>query len=205
MGAVGVSAVRVCRACGEEKPLDEYHNVGKRGKGYHALDCKPCANARFRAHRRTNIEAIRQYDRQRHRAGSHRPTKEQRREYARRWRVRHPGHRSPSYGVVYFRPTVEAQRAHNAVLNELLAGRMERPSECSRCGRRNRRIEAAHRDYSKPLEVEWLCTSCHRIEDKANPKGGVRRPGLATNSGSAGEREGSTRPPTPGPTRHEGS
>jgi ribosomal protein S27AE len=31
-----------------------------------------------------------------------------------------------------------------------------------RCG--STRTQAHHNDYSKPLEVEWLCAPCHRTE-----------------------------------------
>lgn len=31
-------------------------------------------------------------------------------------------------------------------------------------------IEAAHYDYSRPLDVRWLCRSCHRRWDHADPK-----------------------------------
>jgi hypothetical protein len=34
-------------------------------------------------------------------------------------------------------------------------------------------LEAAHHDYSRPLEVRWLCPPCHRAWDSAQPKGGT--------------------------------
>ena len=35
------------------------------------------------------------------------------------------------------------------------------PGPCKICGSEED-IQAHHEDYSKPLEVEWLCGSCHR-------------------------------------------
>lgn len=35
-----------------------------------------------------------------------------------------------------------------------------RPEPCRRCGAEP--AEKHHPDYEKPLEVEWLCRSCHR-------------------------------------------
>jgi len=40
------------------------------------------------------------------------------------------------------------------------SGRMIRPEKCGECGGGGR-IEAHHRDYDLPYEVEWLCTGCH--------------------------------------------
>jgi len=34
-----------------------------------------------------------------------------------------------------------------------------RPEGCEDCGGRS--PHAHHKDYSKPLEVDWLCSSCH--------------------------------------------
>lgn len=48
-------------------------------------------------------------------------------------------------------------------------GLLTRPSICEQCGKGGR-IEAAHYDYSQPLNVRWLCVSCHRRWDKAEPK-----------------------------------
>lgn len=39
------------------------------------------------------------------------------------------------------------------------------PAEhCQKCGcpSEGRALDGHHEDYSKPLEVEWLCCSCHK-------------------------------------------
>jgi hypothetical protein len=46
---------------------------------------------------------------------------------------------------------------------------------CSRCGAA--KAERHHPDYSRPLEVVWLCTPCHRAEHKAQ-KLALHPPGL---------------------------
>ena len=69
-------------------------------------------------------------------------------------------------------PTPEARRAQGAVYRAIRAGKLHRPKTCQACGR-ERPIEAAHKDYSRPLDVMWLCKSCHTVEDMTNPKGGV--------------------------------
>ena len=66
----------------------------------------------------------------------------------------------------------KARAAHTAVRAAVRDGRLTRPSGCEQCGQ-VRKIEAAHHDYDKPLEVRWLCVPCHRRWDKANPKGGA--------------------------------
>lgn len=42
-------------------------------------------------------------------------------------------------------------------------GKLVKPTVCSRCPETNR-IEGHHPDYSKPLEVIWLCDPCHKHE-----------------------------------------
>jgi hypothetical protein len=46
------------------------------------------------------------------------------------------------------------------------AGRLLVPKSCEGCGEMERRhprrnLQAHHDDYSKPLEVRWLCQKCH--------------------------------------------
>jgi Bacillus phage endonuclease len=44
-------------------------------------------------------------------------------------------------------------------------GMLIRPSQCSRCFKEGK-IEAHHEDYMKPLEIIWLCRSCHGKEHR---------------------------------------
>ena len=56
----------------------------------------------------------------------------------------------------------EKTRAHGIVKRALKSGLLVRPSTCEECGISGVRIEAHHADYSKPLDVEWLCVKDHR-------------------------------------------
>lgn len=59
--------------------------------------------------------------------------------------------------------TAEVHRVYRKALRE---GRLVRPSTCERCGSGKRLIHGHHDDYSKPLEVRWLCGMCHQIVHK---------------------------------------
>ena len=55
-------------------------------------------------------------------------------------------------------------RARKAVFQALADGTLKRPDRCSRCHGTNpdgSPVHGHHKDYRKPLEVEWLCRSCH--------------------------------------------
>jgi len=59
---------------------------------------------------------------------------------------------------------IEIKLAARAAVGKAIAKRqMVRPKECQGCGRTNTAIHGHHPDYSKPLEVEWLCGSCHKF------------------------------------------
>lgn len=133
--------MRTCKTCGIEKAPADYYSAGAR--------CKECVKARVRQHRRENIESVRAYDRERGllphrkaavRARSHRYDSSER---ARRVRAKHP----------------DAYAAHIAVGNALKRGDLK-ACPCERCGYAVG-VHAHHEDYSKPLDVIWLCRSCH--------------------------------------------
>jgi hypothetical protein len=51
-------------------------------------------------------------------------------------------------------------RVRALVAAALRDGRLTRPDACEQCGIEGK-PQAHHHDYSKPLEVEWLCERCH--------------------------------------------
>ena len=79
---------------------------------------------------------------------------------AKRWR-----HENKEYGSMYVRkwrrlhPT--ANRAHAILRRAVQSGKVLRPDNCPECNKINCRIEGHHADYSKPLEVIWVCSGCH--------------------------------------------
>ena len=78
-----------------------------------------------------------------------------------RWRSKQQG--DPEYDVKV--------RARNAVTYAIWSGRMIR-SPCESCGREpevvdgRQIVEAHHDDYSKPLDVRFLCCGCHAEEHR---------------------------------------
>jgi len=81
------------------------------------------------------------------------------RERQRRWRIKHKD-----------RLKLESQQrralrrvktsANTKVATALRKGELVRPDVCEKCAGSGD-IDAHHPDYSKPLEVEWLCRKCH--------------------------------------------
>lgn len=59
----------------------------------------------------------------------------------------------------------EKMKAHNAINSTITAGKLKRSVFCEECGL-PAKTEGHHADYSKPLEVNWLCPDCHRKKHK---------------------------------------
>lgn len=64
-------------------------------------------------------------------------------------------------GEKYHLKYPEKIKAQSETGNAIRGGRLVRPSACSTCFESGF-IEAHHEDYSKPLEIVWLCPRCHR-------------------------------------------
>lgn len=65
----------------------------------------------------------------------------------------------------YIKPESRRQmaKATAAVNLAVKSGKIMRPNKCGRCNLYGK-IEGHHHDYRKPLDVEWLCRSCHSLE-----------------------------------------
>lgn len=58
----------------------------------------------------------------------------------------------------------EKARAHDAVKIAIASGRLVRPLACQRCAAA-KPLHAHHHDYTKPLNVVFVCRDCHRVLD----------------------------------------
>jgi len=59
----------------------------------------------------------------------------------------------------------EKYKAEYQVGNAIKLGKLTRPELCQGC-KNTGRVEAHHRDYTKPFEVVWLCKKCHGKEHR---------------------------------------
>ena len=66
--------------------------------------------------------------------------------------------------------SIKLKNIYSTVYRALKKGMLTKPSGCQMCGSKEY-IQGHHEDYSKPLEVMWLCSMCHldlhKYRDKA--------------------------------------
>lgn len=92
--------------------------------------------------------------------------KEHNREYYREWYKKNGRARADNYAeaiIQWDKDHPEAYSAKRKVYYAVKTGKLIKPKKCSKCGIEVR-LSAHHEDYSKPLEVLWLCSSCHKLE-----------------------------------------
>ena len=68
-----------------------------------------------------------------------------------------------SYAKAWSKRFRERKRCHHAVAAAIRNGSLVRPSACAACATVGR-VNAHHHDYTKPLDVHWLCQRCHALE-----------------------------------------
>jgi hypothetical protein len=151
-----------CFDCGISKSIEEYYyEYSKRG---HTRLCKDCIKQRRKGYTvypltesgkikhalkqreyvEKNITIVR--ERQKQEYYKH---QEERIERVRQYRIDNP----------------DKEYAHGCIRNALKFGKIKRPSICSKCGKECKPA-GHHPDYSKPLEVVWLCRKCHSLHHR---------------------------------------
>lgn len=60
------------------------------------------------------------------------------------------------------------KNANMAVDAAIRSGVLEKPGRCQGCGRsgKDTRLGSHHYDYTKPLDVVWVCAACHKPMDR---------------------------------------
>lgn len=61
----------------------------------------------------------------------------------------------------FYKKHPEKLKAKNILNQAIQKGEITRPTQCACCGCSSTGIEGHHHDYSKPLDVVWLCRGCH--------------------------------------------
>ncbi len=74
------------------------------------------------------------------------------------------------YAAIYrsIKKYPDRQKARVSVMEAVKKGELIRPKRCPCCNKK-KLVQAHHTDYTKPLEVKWLCRGCHADEHKKHP------------------------------------
>lgn len=157
---------KTCRRCNAEKSISDFYKHSRMADGYLNI-CKPCVKTRVKKHRTEN-DSVRAYDRWRYWNDPARMqyAKKQRKEW-----YENNKDRAFARTKEYIKNHPEKRKARNMVSNAIRNGKLKRQL-CEVCGEK---AHAHHEDYSKPLDVRWLCPTHHmrlhnNIDLYAEPK-----------------------------------
>lgn len=126
-----------CFKCGASLPASEFYRHHRMADGYLGK-CKSCTRRDVRTHRALSPRP-REYDRLRSQSLSRKAASKKN---VAAWREANP----------------KAYKAQNKLNNAVRDGKIKR-WPCEICG--EERSHAHHKDYSKPLDVIWLCARHH--------------------------------------------
>lgn len=154
--------MKKCRICGVDKDKEDYYKHPSMKGGRDSI-CKECVKDRVKKNRDEKSEYYKAYDAWRF---QNQPQVKQ----------RHKRYQSTPEGrdamrkarELWMSANPEKRAAHVLLGNAVRDGRVEKPKFCTRCGEfyPSRKIHAHHHDYTKPLDVTWLCVYCHVEEHK---------------------------------------
>lgn len=138
-----------CAQCGADNPARFYKGITKW--------CKECWRGKVRANRASKLNYYQQYDRER----NDNPDRvAARKAYADRQRADANAKKLDQIRTRKWQTANRIKRdAHIKVGNAIARGELT-PQACERCGY-GVGVHAHHEDYSKPLDVMWLCKTCH--------------------------------------------
>jgi len=151
-----------CKVCGVTSDVAEFY------KGVNTR-CKECHKQKVRENRAEKADYYRAYDA--HRYQNDPKVRKRHRRYAKT----QEGKASLNAArKKWLQENAEKRACHTILNNAVRDGRAVKPNACQSCGKSDCRIEGHHHDYTKPLDVKWVCRSCHvaihRKEDESLAK-----------------------------------
>lgn len=139
-------AMKVCFKCGVEKPLAEFYRHPRMADG-HLNKCKDCTKRDVAKNYRRKRRDPKWLEAERRRG---------REKYHRLYRPE-----NPAVFVTTNQDPAVKQWARRVFKSAVRDGKVVRPERCEECGTSKGPIHGHHDDYTKPLDVRWLCTRCH--------------------------------------------
>jgi hypothetical protein len=141
--------MKQCRICKIEKREDEFYQWFKRsGTSGYRSECKTCVLNNNKVYREKYKKILNEKRRIRNGSSSKKicvdPIQRAINERSYKSQKKHP----------------EKQRARGFLSYYIRTGKILRPLKCEKC-LKEKRVEAHHCDYGKPLEVLWVCKKCH--------------------------------------------
>lgn len=114
------------------------------------------------AYRAENLEAVRAYDRNRPNAAKRKILNRQ--NYRKRASTPEGRAKENERGRKHREKNKLARTAYALCEYAIRSGKLKQ-MPCQRC-RSKKHIDAHHEDYTKPMEVTWLCRDCHGLRHR---------------------------------------
>ena len=164
--------MKECFKCGKNKALSEYYKHSQMADG-HLNKCKECSRKDVLKNRIKNVDYYREYDKsrmnepQRVAAREKWANSEEGRESHMlakvRWVAKNPEKKKEA-NKKWALANQHKIKAHYQVAKAIKNGSLIK-APCIVCS--NKKSQAHHEDYEKPLDVRWMCATCHRAEHRS--------------------------------------
>ena len=152
--------MKKCFRCETVKRAGEFYKHAKMADG-RLNKCKDCTKADVRKNVEKNPEKRAEYERERYQRPERKAASA---ESARKFHKRNPG-KAVEYQRTARARAPEKNKARAAVSRAMRSGKLVR-EPCESCGAA--KSEGHHEDYTKPLDVRWLCRKCHCAHHRAH-------------------------------------
>ena len=157
--------MKTCTKCKEVKELDQFYKCSAREGGLHS-QCKSCKADGDRSYRNRNVVRLKikartwkEENRDKVNAIKRKYSRSEKGLICARKAMAKLGKpRLDERRINWRKRNKEKTHAHGRVQYAIRIGKLIK-QPCMRCGCDS--VDAHHEDYSRPLEVMWLCRKCH--------------------------------------------
>jgi hypothetical protein len=160
--------MKTCCTCKQSKAKDQFSKCRSHKDGLASM-CKSCASAYRKSWAEKNkfyLAHVKRVDhilkRDHYNESMRQRRLKQGREEETQKRIKRHRVQILEYSRQYRARHKEQIHASAMVQSAIKSGRLVKPDRCKLCNS-PRNLRAHHYDYTKPLDVLWVCESCHRM------------------------------------------